>query len=121
MSTGPSRLGIREIGGITVATFVDSRIVEDAIVQKVGNELFALADDGGRKKVVLDFGRVEYLSSAALAKLIRLREKMKSANRNLRLCCLGPEIWEVFNSYYPDQSRCPFDIKPTLEEALKDF
>ena len=121
MSPVPLHLDTEEIGDITVATLRDSKIVEDPIVQKVGQELFALVDDERRKKIVLEFSRVKILSSAAIAKLVRLREKVKAANGNLRLCCLGREVREFFACYYPDQSRCPFDIKATLAEALDGF
>ncbi len=39
---------------------------------------------------------MEYLSSAALGKLITMEKKVKAAKGKLRLCCIRPEIYEVF-------------------------
>ena len=77
MSTGQRRLDIEEIGGVTVARFVDKKILDETNIQNIGNQLFALVDEDGRKKIVLDFSIVEYLSSAALGKLITDRKSTR--------------------------------------------
>ena len=118
MSTGQRRLDIEEIGGITVAKFVDKKILDETNIQNIGNQLFALVDEDGRKKIVLDFSLVEYLSSAALGKLITLDKKAKAAKAKLRLCCIRPEIFEVFTITRLDRI---FDIKSTQEDALEGF
>jgi len=115
MSTGQRRLDIEEIGGVTVARFVDKKILDETNIQNIGNQLFALVDEDGRKKIVLDFSIVEYLSSAALGKLITMDKKVKTAKAKLRLCCIRPEIYEVFEITRLNKI---FDIKSTQEEAL---
>jgi len=116
MSTGQRRLDIEEIGGTTVARFVDKKILDETNIQNIGNQLFALVDEDGRKKIVLDFSIVEYLSSAALGKLITLDKKVKAAKAKLRLCGIRPEIYEVFEITRLNKI---FDIKSTQEEALE--
>lgn len=115
MSTGQRRLDIEEIGGVTVAKFVDKKILDETNIQNIGNQLFALVDEDGRKKIVLDFSIVEYLSSAALGKLITMDKKVKAAKARLRLCCIRPEIYEVFEITRLNKI---FDIKSTQEDAL---
>jgi len=115
MSTGQRRLDIEEIGGVTVARFVDKKILDETNIQNIGNQLFALVDEDGRKKIVLDFSIVEYLSSAALGKLITMDKKVKTAKAKLRLCCIRPEIYEVFEITRLNKI---FDIKSTQDEAL---
>ena len=118
MSTGQRRLDIEEIGGVTVAKFVDKKILDETNIQNIGNQLFALVDEDGRKKIVLDFSIVEYLSSAALGKLITMDKKVKAAKAKLRLCCIKPEIYEVFEITRLNKI---FDIKATQEAALEGF
>ena len=115
MSTGQRRLDIEETGGVTVAKFVDKKILDETNIQNIGNQLIALVDEDGRKKIVLDFSIVEYLSSAALGKLITMDKKVKAAKAKLRLCCIRPEIYEVFEITRLNKI---FDIKSTQEEAL---
>ncbi|MEW4526196.1 Putative anti-sigma factor antagonist [Maioricimonas rarisocia] len=96
MATGQRRLDIEEIGDVTVARFVDKKILDENNIQVIGNQLFGLVEEDGRKKIVLDFSNVEYLSSAALGKLITMEKKVKTAKGKLRLCSIRPDIYEVF-------------------------
>lgn len=116
MSTGQRRIDIEEVGGVTIAKFVDKKILDEANIQTIGAQLFALIDEDGRRKIILDFSIVEYLSSAALGKLIILDKKAKAAKTKLRLCCIRPEIYEVFEITRLNKI---FDIKATQEEALE--
>jgi anti-sigma B factor antagonist len=118
MSTGQRRIDIEEIDGITIAKFVDKKILDEANIQSIGNHLFALVDEDARRKIILDFSIVEYLSSAALGKLITMDKKVKAAKAKLRLCCIRPEIYEVFEITRLNKI---FDIKSTQEEAREGF
>ena len=49
-----------------------------------------------RKKLLLNFSSVDFLSSAALGKLITLDKKVKANSGALKLSNVRPEIYEVF-------------------------
>ena len=89
-------MDIEESGDVTIAKFVDKKILDEGNIQIIGNQLFSLVEDDGRSKIVLDFSNVEYLSSAALGKLITMDKKVRGAKGQLRLCTVRPEIYEVF-------------------------
>jgi anti-sigma B factor antagonist len=118
MATVQRRLDIEEIGNVSIAKFVDRKILDESNIQVIGNQMFGLVDEDGRKKIVLDFTNVEYLSSAALGKLITMDKKVKAAKGKLRLCCIRPEIYEVFEITRLNKI---FDIRNTQEEALEGF
>ena len=118
MSTGQRRLDIEEIGGVTVAKFVDKKILDETNIQNIGNQLFALVDEDGRKKIVLDFSVVEYLSSAALGKLITLNKKLQQAGGKLILCNIDAQIFEVFEITKLDRF---FKIIKEEQAALQAF
>ena len=90
------RLEVEDIGDITVVNFVDKKILDEQNIQVIGEQLFSLVDELGRRKVLLNFGNVEFLSSAALGKLITLNRKLQSAGGKLILCNIDPQIYEVF-------------------------
>jgi len=115
MATGHRRLDIDEVNDVTIARFVDKKILDEGNIQIIGNQLFGLVEDDGRKKIVLDFSNVEYLSSAALGKLITMDKKVKAAKGKLRLCCVRPDIYEVFAITKLNKL---FDMKETQEDAL---
>jgi len=116
MSIGNRRLDIEEIGDITVASFVDKKILDESNIQIIGDQLFALLDEDHRKKIVLDFSAVEYLSSAAMGKLITLDKKVKAVSGKLRLCCIRPDIHEIFEITRLNKI---FDIRQTQEDAVE--
>lgn len=115
MSTGTRRLDLEEVGDVTVAKFTDKKILDEGNIQIIGNQLFALIEEDGRKKIVLDFSNVEYLSSAALGKLITMDKKVKAAKGKLRLCNIRADIYEVFAITKLNKL---FDMKDNLEAAL---
>jgi anti-sigma B factor antagonist len=118
MAAGQRRLDIEDVGDVTVARFVDKKILDENNIQVIGTQLYGLIEQDGRRKIVLDFSNVEYLSSAALGKLITLNNKVKSAKGKLRLCGIRPDIYEVFAI---TKLNTVFDIKPDRDQALSGF
>lgn len=110
------RLDIEENGGITVARFIDKKILDEDNLHMLGLELFALVDEDGRRKIILDFSNVEYLGNSALGKLIMFDKKVKAARGKLRLCSIRPDIYEVFAITKLNKL---FDIRENLEKALE--
>lgn len=98
MSSQPRRrrLEVEDIGDVTVVKFTDRKILDEQNIQVIGEQLYSLVDDAGRKKLLLNFSNVEYLSSAALGKLISLNKKILDRKGKLVLCGIIPQIFEVF-------------------------
>ncbi|MGE3314763.1 MAG: STAS domain-containing protein [Planctomycetaceae bacterium] len=117
-SSGTRRIDIDEIGDVTIATFIDKKILDETNIQVIGNQLFGLVDQDARQKIILDFTNVEYLSSAALGKLITMDKKVKGARGKLRLCSIRPEIYEVFAITKLNKL---FNIYEDQEKALEGF
>ncbi|MFK7777436.1 MAG: STAS domain-containing protein [Gimesia sp.] len=118
MAASHRRVDIEEVADVTVAKFIDKKILDEGNIQIIGTQLFGLVDEDGRKKILLDFSNVEYLSSAALGKLITLDKKVKKAKGKLKLCSIRPDIYEVFAITRLNQL---FDITETQEAALEGF
>jgi anti-sigma B factor antagonist len=112
------RLEISEVSDVTVARFVDRRILDVTNIEELGGELFGLVEQEHRKNLLLNFAGVEFLSSAALNKLIILDRKVKRVGGKLKLSNLRPEIYEVF---VITRLHEVFDIRNDEEEALESF
>ena len=91
-----NRIKLSTVSEVTVVNFVDRKILDEANIQEMGRELFALIEEDGCEKLLLNFTNVEFLSSAALGKLITVDKKMKQASGALKLSNIRPEIYEVF-------------------------
>lgn len=120
MSTQPrrQRLEVEDIGDITVVHFIDKKILDEQNIQIIGDQLFELVDKFGRGRLLLNFGNVEYLSSAALGKLITLHKKVNTARGKLILCNIDPQIREVFEITKLDKI---FTIQRDEQTALQAF
>ena len=105
-------------GEVGMVRFLDPKIMDSAVIQELGDELFGLVEKDKRKNLLLNFSGVEFLSSAALNKLIVLDKRIKTAGGKLQLCSLKPEIFEVFAVTRLNQL---FAIKRTEQEALAAF
>ena len=112
------RLEIHEVRDVTVVHFRDAKILEELKIQELGQELFRLVEEENRQKLVLNFAQVDFLSSAALGKLIALHNKAHSRGGTVRLCCIRPEIYEVF--LITKLNRL-FDIREDEADALAAF
>ena len=112
------RLVINQVGEVTVVHLRDSRITDDLNIQELGQELSNLVEVEKRRKLVLNFAAVDFLSSAALGKLITLEKKVKAHNGQMKLCCIRPQIHEVF--VITKLNRL-FDIRKDEADALATF
>ncbi len=112
-----NRITLNESGDVSVVNFVDRKILDEANIQELGRELFGLVENG-TKKILLNFSAVEFLSSAALGKLITLDKKVKNASGQLRLSDIRPEIYEVFAITRLNKL---FEIHDSESRALETF
>lgn len=90
------RLNLSQSSGVSVVTFADSKIIDEEEIQELGQELYNLVEKDELKKIVLNFSNVEFLSSAALGKLISFEKKVRNNKADLVLTNIRPEIYEVF-------------------------
>jgi anti-sigma B factor antagonist len=109
---------LTEVGDVSVVRFVDRKILDEANIQELGQELFQLIEEENRKSILLNFSSVEFLSSAALGKLITLDKKVKARGGKLKLSNIRPEIYEVFAITKLNKL---FDIKDDEADALASF
>ena len=116
--SGHRRIEVTMQGEVTVVRFVDRKILDEANIQELGTELFKLVEQEKRKSLLLNFSNVEFLSSAALGKLITLDKKMKAMGGKLKLSNIRPEIYEVFAITKLNKL---FDIKDDEADALATF
>jgi anti-anti-sigma factor len=71
--------------------------------------------DAGERRLVLDMGGVEYISSAGLRVLLRAAKRLKDPAAGLVLCGLGPSVRTVLDlaGFLP-----LFVVVPARQDAL---
>ena len=112
------RLEVEDYNDVTIVRFTDRKILDEPNIQAIGEQLFSLVDEVGRHRLLLNFDNVEYLSSAALGKLLALDKKVKAVQGRLALCNIDPQIYEVFKI---TRLSDLFKIYEDEQEALQSF
>ncbi len=53
--------------------------------------------DGGAQKLLVNFEKLDYISSAGLRVLLATAKKLKASSGDLKICCLNQTVQEVFD------------------------
>ena len=113
-----TRLRVQARGDVTAVSFLDKKILDESNIEEIGRELLSLIEQKPQIKLLLDFSNVQYLSSAALGKLITLNKRVAEGNGKLVLCSIRPQIYEVFKITKLNRI---FDIADDEAMALSRF
>ncbi|MDD4908721.1 MAG: STAS domain-containing protein [Candidatus Omnitrophica bacterium] len=81
-------------------------------------EMFKELVRSNRRKVLLDFGALEYIDSSGLASLIDLAKGLKTIQGNVFLANLSPKVRSLFGITKLEKM---FKIYDTQEQAMQDF
>ena len=114
------RIHATNIDGVIVVEFKDRRIVDELIIRDLGDELLSLLDEDGPNKILLNFNNVEFLSSAALGKLISLRKRAVAYGGEVKLSNICDSVYTIFELTGLTKPE-KFDIKSDQDEALAAF
>lgn len=118
MPAADSHLRVRKADGITQVEFVDRNILDEANIQKIGEEIAGLIDADEKPRLLISFSNVDHLASAALGMLITIHNRLKARNGQLRLADIDPQIHEVF---VITKLNKLFQIHDSREAAIKSF
>jgi anti-sigma B factor antagonist len=116
MSTGD--LLISEIRGVCVVTFRTASILDAATVGTIAKQLYQLVDQEARRKLVLDFSEVRFLTSQMLGVLISLHKKSQAIDGKVVLCGIRTELGKVFKITRLDKM---LSFAENEEAALETF
>ena len=115
MSAESSPVRVEIVNDTAVVEFVAPSIVDPIMIQRLGEELYALVEEAGHKKIVIDFGGVRFLSSQTLGLLLTLRKKADAIGSQVHISGMKPDLHKVFRITKLDSL---FDFHSTSEEAI---
>jgi anti-anti-sigma factor len=81
---------------VRVIVIENERLLDADETDQCYREIVAVLDKTKESNVLLNFGKVKYISSTALGMLIRVLKKCKEYKIRLKLCNLTPDNYEVF-------------------------
>ncbi len=118
MPAEETRLRITNKDGVTRVEFLDRNILDEASIQRIGEEITEIIDAASEPKLLISFTNVDHMSSAALGTLITIHHKIRNRSGELRLADIDPQIQEVFSITKLDRI---FTIHEDSESAMKSF
>ena len=108
---------VQQIEKYTVVEFRNPSLMDPIELEGIGQSLYRLVDEEDRRKVILDFEKVQYLSSQAIGIVLTMNKKLGALKSSkLVLCGVGPKLMELLKITRLDRL---LTIKPTQREALK--
>ena len=84
------------MGDIGIVRFETAQVLEEMNVQQLGDELRELVEKHYLVKLIINFERVKFLSSAVLGKLISLNKRVVNEKGRLGLCNINDDVRQVF-------------------------
>lgn len=110
---------LQPIGPVMVVEFNQPSLMDPVVLEDAGKRLNALVDEEDRRQIILDFERVQYLSSQAIGILLTMKKKLDALpHSKLILCGIQPRLAELLRITRLDKV---LTMKPTQKEALAAF
>ncbi len=112
------RISVEYAEKATIVSFTDEKILEERDIKALQESIMSVVEQTERIKLILDFGNVQFLSSAVLGLLIRLSKRIYEHEGQLKLCNITPRIFEIFKITRLTKT---FDIYKDVESAVEDL
>ncbi len=81
---------------VMIVTFEEETILEDQQIRKLERALLPIIRKSPHKRLVLNFAKVKFMSSAFLGLLVKVHKRVIEAGGHLQLFNLDPKIQKVF-------------------------
>ncbi|MCD4831554.1 MAG: STAS domain-containing protein [Anaerohalosphaeraceae bacterium] len=110
------RISVYYAQNATVVTLTDEKILEEGDIKSIEDSIMPLIES--RVNLVIDFSEVQFLSSTVLGLLIRVSKRIYEQKGRLRLCSIGPKIYDIFKITRLDEV---FEISEDAKKAIKSL
>jgi len=113
----PVPFTVQQVEKFTVVEFRGASLMDPVELENIGQALYRLVDAEDKRRIVLDFEKVQYLSSQAIGIVLTMNKKLGALkNSKLILCGIGPRLQELLKITRLDRV---LTIKPSQREAVQ--
>lgn len=113
-----SSLNVETVGDVTVIGFTADGLSQAAGVEQTARELYAVVEQSGAKKFLVDFANVNFLSSQALGMMLTLRLKAAKIGAALVLTNVRARFGEILSLTNLDKLFTMFDTRQAALDHL---
>ncbi len=104
--------------GAIIATLLDEIILDGTAIKELEESLIPLVENSSEKNLIMDFSRVERLTSAILGLLLRISRRTNESGGTLKLCGVDKRLFRIFKVTKLDKI---FDFYKDIEEAIESL
>ncbi|HXG12189.1 MAG TPA: STAS domain-containing protein [Gemmataceae bacterium] len=90
-------LEVEQLGDVTLVRIVPREILDEMMIQVLGEQLYALVDEERCRRLVLNFGAVRKMTSPMLGKIRKLYDKVQGVGGRLAFCKIHPALQPGFD------------------------
>ncbi len=112
------RISVEYAKNATIVGFTDEKILEETDIKALRESIMSVIGQAERINLILDFGNVQFLSSAVLGLLIQVSKRIYEQGGKLKLCNINPKIYEIFKITRLTKT---FDIYKDVEGAVRSL
>jgi anti-sigma B factor antagonist len=99
-----------------VVEFRTASLMDPVQLDQIAQQLYRLIDAEDRRRIIMDFEKVQYLSSQAIGIVMNMNKRLMALKGKLILCAVGGKLMELIKITRLDKVLI---IKPTQAEAVK--
>jgi anti-anti-sigma factor len=108
---------VQQVEHFTVVEFQTQSLMDPVQLERIGAELYRLIDAEDRRKIILDFEKVQYISSMAIGIVMAMRKKLAALKHSkLVLCSVNATLQQLIKITGLEKV---LTIKPSQKEAIK--
>jgi anti-sigma B factor antagonist len=114
-----ARVTVNPYKSCVVVELVAPSLMDTAELTALGDDLYRLVDEQDHRRLVLDFGQVQYISSLAIGILAQLHRRTAALKGGLLILCnVSPRLLELLKIVKFDKL---LTIKATQVDAIRHF
>lgn len=114
-----SQFNVQQIGQSTVVEFTSASLMDPIELEQIAQQLYKLVEEHDHRQIILDFERVQYLSSQAIGILLGMQKRLSTLNKGtMVLCGVGARLMELLRITRLDRV---LSIKPSQKEAIRSL
>lgn len=110
----------RQDGDVRVIEFSRADVLDPVYIENVGREVDAIIEECDSPRILIDFNRVHFLSSAALGVLIATNKAVEAKSGRLCVANVGDDVYTVFKLTKFNKAVKVFDDTDRAMKYLRD-
>jgi len=108
---------VNRIEAWTIVEFRTASLMDPIQLEQTAQALYHMIDAEDRRMIILDFEKVQYISSQAIGIVLTMNKKLTALKRTkFVLCGVGEKLMQLIKITRLDRILI---IKPSQEEAIK--